>query len=261
MAAPDYRIDGFEAASDRVQDDFETVTLCDDMYAGLAAHHTVNGRESFLLFYDGAAVWDVPGTAEYIGMHIERDLDERTFTFEVSRQPTVPLAQNWLITRGCPPEGIEPDRSVGPRPADALTARLEDQLRYNAEGRYTLLDQYTHNPGTFQGGVAVSILLYDAHPDAMEKPYRLFLEETGPSFETYTVREGAFPTAEAADEWLNTRDTPLPLAPELPGALGRLAAAARGRSITAVTPSPSPDAPETAPAPAPGGARTRGGRA
>ncbi|POX43391.1 hypothetical protein C3486_00195 [Streptomyces sp. Ru73] len=229
---PDYRIDGFAAATERVADDFDFLTLSDDMYASLAAHHTSDGLESFLLLYDGAAIWDAPGAAEYVAIHIERDPAQWTFTFDVTSQPTVPLAQRWLITRGCPAEVIEPDPLQSPRPADALTSRLEDQLRHNPGDRYTLLDHYTHNPGSSEGGIEVSALFYDAHPDAAEKPYRLFLEETSPSFATYTVREGAFPTAEAADGWLRNRDTPLPLPPRQPKNLTARAAAARSRTTT-----------------------------
>ncbi|MFE0762885.1 hypothetical protein [Streptomyces smyrnaeus] len=258
MTGPDYRIDGFAPASDRVADDFDVATLFDDMYTPLAAHHTADGQ-SFLLFYDRSAIWDnVPGTAEYVGMHFERDLDERTFCFDVTRQPTVPLAQNWLITRGCPPEEIEPDAAFGPRPADALTTRLEDRLRTNPNSRYTLLDHYTHNPGRFDEGAEVRVIVHDAHPDAADRPYRLFLEETTPSFAAYTVREGAFSTAEDADTWVQERNGPLPLAPQ--GDLARRAAAARSRTTASATPGPATAAPGPAPAAAPGAARSRGGR-
>ncbi|POX43056.1 hypothetical protein C3486_02210 [Streptomyces sp. Ru73] len=262
MAAPDYRLDGFQPASGRVEDDFHWVTLGDDTYAGLAAHHTPDGRHSYLLLYDGAAIWDIPGTAEYLAIHIERDLNTGTFTFDAARRPTVPLTQHWLIHRGCPAEAIEPDGSVGPRPADALTARLEDQLRHHPEGRYTLLSHYTDNPGNNAEGIQVSTLLYDHHPDAADTPYRIFLEETVPSFATYTVREGAFPTAEAADTWMRTRNTSLPLTREPQAGLGRRAAAARARSTTAAPPGPSPTTPPggTASPPAPSTIRTRGGR-
>ncbi|WP_051830878.1 hypothetical protein [Streptomyces violens] len=259
MAAPDYRIDGFEPASSRVEDDFHWVTLGDDTYAGLAAHHTADGRHSFLLLYDGAAIWDLPGTAEYLGMHIERDLDARRFTFDAARLPTVPLTQHWLIHRGCPAEAIEPDGSVSPRPADALTTRLERQLRHHPEGRYTLLDHYTDNPGNFDEGIQVSTLLYDHHPHAAAKPYRIFLEETVPSFATYTVREGAFPTAEAAGTWMRTRDSPLPFAPEPQDGFGRRAAAARARTTTSSS-GPSPTAPSRGPAIAPSTGRTKRSR-
>lgn len=259
MESPDYRLDGYEAASARVEDDFLSVTICDDMYLTLAAHHPPDERNSYLLFCDRVATWDVPGTAEYVGLRLERDVEARTFTFEVARRPTVPLGQNWLITQGCPPESIELDAALGPRPADALTSRLEDRLRANPEGRYTLLDDYTHNLTSFDEGAEVTTLLHDAHPDAAEKPYRLFLEETVPSFETYTVREGAFHSVEAANAWLDARDSPLPPAPGPSEKLGNRAAVARTRTTTGATPGPAPDVP-TPPVPRTSVPRSRGGR-
>ncbi|MGI5353008.1 hypothetical protein ACQEU8_33240 [Streptomyces sp. CA-250714] len=218
FGAPDYRVDGFEPESESVGWDFVAITLNDDMYAVLAAHHTANGRDTYLLCYDRAAIWeDVPGAAEYVAMHIVRDLSGRTFTIDVKRLPTEPLALNWLLSEGCPAGAVKPDQFPGARPADALTSRLEDQLRYSPVGRYTLLDHYTDNPGSFRDGVEVSVLMHDGHPDSAELPYRVFLEQVDPSFESYTVREGAFPTEEAADEWLMTRESPLPLAPEPSG--------------------------------------------
>ncbi|MFG3253298.1 hypothetical protein [Streptomyces sp. NPDC048172] len=232
MTDPDYRIDGFEPACDLVEEDFHAATLSADMYTELASHHTKGN--TFLLFYDSTAPWDVPGTAEYVGMHVQRDLFESTFTFEHIRQPTVPVTQNWLISRGCPPQAIELSTAPGPRPADGLTSRLEDMLRANPDGRYTLLDHYTHNPCRFDEGVEVSTLVHDDHPDSAARPYRLFLEETTPSLDTYTVREGAFTSAEAADAWLRDRDTPLPLAPAR-SAVDRRAAAALVRTTTHAT--------------------------
>ncbi|MFG3255278.1 hypothetical protein [Streptomyces sp. NPDC048172] len=256
MDVPDYRIDGFEPASNSVAQDFAAVTLSDDMYVELAAHHTKGN--TFLLLHDRAATWDIPGTAEYVGMRIQRDLFEGTFTFEHIRQPTVPITQNWLISRGCPPEATDLGAAPGPRPADGLTSRLEDVLRANPDGRYTLLDHYTHNPGRFNEGIEVSALVHDGHPDSAERPYRLFLEEVTPSLDTYTVREGAFASAEAADAWLENRDTPLPLAPAPPRTYDRRATAALTRTTTHTTASVQPPLPGVAPLPGTAPARSRG---
>ncbi|MDJ1131995.1 hypothetical protein [Streptomyces iconiensis] len=255
MTGPGYRIDGFAPASERVEDDFFTAALSEDMYDELAAHHTKGN--TFLLLYDSAAVWDVPGTAEYVGMRVQRDFFEDSFTFEHTRQPTVPIAQNWLISRGCPPEEIELGAALGPRPADALTSRLEDVLRTNPGGRYTLLDDYTHNPSRTDEGIEVSVLVHDGHPDSAERPYRLFLEETAPSFATYTVREGAFTSSEAADAWLRKRDTPLPLAPAPASAPDRRAAAALSRTTTNAPASNQLPLPGVTPTPGTGFTRSR----
>ncbi|KIZ14956.1 hypothetical protein [Streptomyces natalensis] len=227
---PDYRFDSFEAATEQTEDDFFSVTLSDDMLVPLAEHHSADGRDTYLLLYDRAAIWDIPGTAEYVTLHITRDTVQRTFDFAHERHPVIPQAQNWLIRQGCPAESVELSTNHGPRPADALTARLEDMLRANPDDRYTVLDHSTDNPCSFDFGIEVSTAVHDNHPASGHAPYRLFLEETTKDFGSYTVREGAFPTAEAADTWLRERSTLLPLAPAPHGAVGLRAEAARARS-------------------------------
>ncbi|MGP3948484.1 hypothetical protein ACTWP8_07075 [Streptomyces sp. 7N604] len=64
----------------------------------------------------------------------------------------------------------------------------------------------------------------------MSAPYRLFLEETTKDMRSYTVREGAFATAEVADAWAMERDAPLPQVPTPQSTVGRQANAARARS-------------------------------
>ncbi|WP_369251111.1 hypothetical protein [Streptomyces sp. R41] len=228
--APGYRLDGFQAATEQIEDDFSSVTLSDDQLIPISEHHTADGRDSYLLLYDRSAIWDIPGTAEYVMLHIARDVEQRTFDFTSERHPVVPLAQHWLIRRGCPQEAVEVSHRHGPRPADGLTARLEDLLRTNPGNRYEVLDHYTDNPCSFDVGVEVRTLVYDSHPDSASAPYRLFLEETTKDLRSYTVREGVFASAEEADAWVVERDSPLPLAPAPPNAFGRRAAAARARS-------------------------------
>ncbi|MFH8586016.1 hypothetical protein ACH4GP_16640 [Streptomyces celluloflavus] len=227
---PDYRLDGFEAATERTEDDFFSVTLSDDMLVPLAEHHSADGRNTYLLLYDRAAIWDIPGTAEYVTLHITRDTAQRTFGFAHERHPVIPLAQNWLIRQGCPAEAAELSQNHGPRPADVLTARLEDLLRANPDDRYTVLDHSTDHPCSFDFGIEVSTLVHDSHPASAHAPYRVFLEETTKDFRSYTMREGAFPTAEAADTWVRERSVPLPLAPAPDGAVVLRAEAARARS-------------------------------
>ncbi|MGW1374702.1 hypothetical protein ACWD6P_10590 [Streptomyces sp. NPDC002446] len=245
-ASPDYRIDGFDPAAERIEEDFFSVTLSDDMFVTLADHHSADGRDTYLLLFDRAATWDIPGTAEYVSLHITRDVERRTFDFEYARHPVVPLAQNWLVRQGCSQEAVEPSKAHGPRPADALTEQLEDLLRANPGDRYKVIDHYTDTSYFSDVGVEVRTLLYDSHPDSADAPYRLFLEETAKDLRSYTVREGAFATAEAADTWAMERDTPFPLAPAPQSAADRRAQAARARStVTAngLTAAPAPAAP------------------
>ncbi|MFH8515756.1 hypothetical protein ACH4CE_11680 [Streptomyces gelaticus] len=249
--APDYRIDGFEAATERIEEDFFSVTISDDMFMPLAEHQSADGRDSYLLFYDRAAIWDARGTAEYVALHLTRDVEQRTFAFDCERAPVAPLAQNWLTRRGCPPEAAVPTSNHGPRPADALTSRLEDLLRSNRGGRYEVIDHHTDNPGSSDFGTEVRTLVHDSHPASAPAPYRFFLEETAKDFRSYTVREGAFTSVEAADAWAMDRDAPLPMAPgPAPESVHR-ALAARTRSPLAGTAGLAvPPAPVTAPQPA-----------
>ncbi|MFJ4532653.1 hypothetical protein [Streptomyces nigrescens] len=253
---PDYRIEGFEAATERIEEGFLSLTLSDDMFVPLAEHHSPDGRDTYLLLYDRAAIWGIPGMAEYVSLHITRDIEQRTFDFEYESHPVIPLAQNWLIRQGCPAESAELSNNHGPRPADALTARLDDLLRANPDDRYKVIDHYTHNPSSFDFGIEVRTLVYDSHPDSASAPYRLFLEETTKDFRSYTVREGAFATAEAADTWAMEQSTPLPLAPAPQGTVGLRAEAARACSTVkagslAVAPPPVAPPRSTAAAPAP----------
>ncbi|MFF4362950.1 hypothetical protein ACFY1U_35145 [Streptomyces sp. NPDC001351] len=253
--APDYRLDGFQAATEQIEDDFSSVTLSDDLFVPLTEHHSADGRNSYLLLHDRSAIWDIPGMAEYVTLHITRDVQQRTFDFASERHPVVPLAQNWLIRQGFPQEVVRGSHPHGPRPADGLTAHLEDLLRANSGNRYEVLDHYTDNPCSFDVGVEVRTLVYDSHPDSADAPYRLFLEETTKDMRSYTVREGAFTSAEEADTWIMERESPLPLAPAPPGSVGRRAAAARARSTVtgnglAIAPAPvSPPRSATGPAP------------
>lgn len=230
LPRPDYRIDGLRAATEQTEEDFSSVTLSDDMFLPLVEHHSADGRDSYLLIYDWAAIWDVPGTAEYVALHISRDDEHRTFDFASEAHPTVPLAQNWMIRHGCPDEAVELSSIHWPRPADALTSRLEEQLRANPDGRYTLVDHHTRHPGPSGLGVEVQVLLHDTAPDSASRPYRLFLEETTEDFRSYTVREGAFATADAAREWALERSCALPPPPSPRPSDGRLVRAARSRS-------------------------------
>lgn len=218
-SSPAYRIDGYEAAAERIEDDFVSVTLSDGEFLPLAEHHTADGRDSYLLLYDGSAIWGIPGAPSYVSLHITRDVEQRTFRFRQDTHPLIPLAQNWLIRKGCPPDAIEVSRQDGPRAADALTTQLEDRLQTNPGNRYEVIDHYTDNTGSFDAGIETWTLTRDSHPDSVSAPYRLFIEEVTKNMGSYTVREGTFTSAEAADSWISDRDTPLPPAAAPTGAV------------------------------------------
>ncbi|MEU1626989.1 hypothetical protein ABZ746_17050 [Streptomyces sp. NPDC020096] len=86
-------------------------------------------------------------------------------------------------------------------PADDTTTALEAKLRASP-GRYEVVDHYTDDTAS---SPETTVLLHDAHPDAAETPYRILTETVDPSGLHYTLRERCFPTAKAAEEWLENR--------------------------------------------------------
>ncbi|AZK96625.1 hypothetical protein [Streptomyces tsukubensis] len=236
---PDYRLDGFTAATAEVERDFFHATISDDSFVPLAAHHSPDDRDSYLLFFDQSATWGIPGSPAYVALHLTRDAELGTFRFSQETHPLVPLGQRWLIEQGCPPEGIGLTNTHGLQPADPLTTLLENRLRTGPEDRMKVLDHYTNDEETWA-------LLHDTDPASAELPFRVFLEEVSFQENTYTVREGAFATADAADDWLSDRDTPLPPAPALSRAEAAGARSPRAPDRPADAPNPVPPARPTA---------------
>ena len=163
--------------------------------------------------------WGVPGEPQIAAIKVARDFTRNTFTFESSYHATVSFAQNWLIERGCPPERITQVSDGFLKPADDLTARIEQQLRTSG-ARYEVLDSYTSDYDPCETWT----LAHDSH--AAQAPVRLFLEEWAIETNTYTLREGAFGDQGAAHEWLEERSTPLPRPPEHRGEAASLRARA-----------------------------------
>jgi hypothetical protein len=219
----------------------------------LAQHHTTpNGSHSFVVAHDGSVTWGVPGEPQIAAIRVARDLRQNTFNFERTYHSTVSLAQNWLIERGCTPEEIAQVGDDFMKPADDLTAQVEQQLRMSG-GRYEVLDSYTSDYDPCETWT----LTRDSN--AAREPVRLFLEEGDYETHTYTMREGAFPDEASARQWLDDRDDLLPLPPDYRGevvALRTRAALSRSAGVPAV-PKASPSAPQvgtasTAPRPTPG---------
>ncbi|GAA1890579.1 hypothetical protein [Streptantibioticus ferralitis] len=230
---PDYRIENFEPADDTVSDDFDSFTLLDDTFVTIAQHHSGDGRDTYLVLFDESADWGVPGSPTFMALHLNRDVEQRSFRFDAARVALVPLAQRWLIQRGCPAEAIEVSHSNAPKPKDDLTQRLEERLK-SSGSRYTIRDDYTYSPGRFDFGVETWVLVHDSHPDSAEQPYRIFLEEISADLDSYTLREGAFADEDAAQEWLWNRDTPLPQPVEAMRDTTRRAQVALARSTTGI---------------------------
>ncbi|MCE7080157.1 hypothetical protein [Streptomyces sp. ST2-7A] len=255
-----HRLDGFSPATGRAEEDFDAALLSSDMHQLLAVHHTTDGRHTYLLAYDQAAIWDVPGSPAFLSQHVTRDLTARTFTFDQRHHPLLPLAQNWLHRHGCPLETLSLSTPDGPVPADDRTRGMENRLRTDLHGRYTLVDHHTVEPVFPDHDGETWALLHDSEAGSAVSPYLLVVEDLAADLSTYRFREGSFADVDSARHWLATREVP-------PADTTADARAAAARSHTTLTSSdlpaqapPIPHAPDHRTAPNPVTRPRRSGR-
>jgi hypothetical protein len=202
----DFRLDGYAPASDELDGTWQrNIAVEQDMLASLTEHHTSDGRNSYYVLYNRAATWGHPGDPQIVALHLQRDADAKTFTFQHADLPLPAMAQSWLIARGCPRETIASLPGAGARPADAATRALEERLRGDGD-HFALLHSYTRDAGAESEVTVLLRALEDRAPD----PFRVLLEQHDLDAGTYSLREGVFDTLDAAVHWLRTRDTPLP---------------------------------------------------
>ncbi|MCC9707114.1 glycosyl hydrolase [Streptomyces sp. MNU76] len=254
---PNFRLDGLTPADESSAEAEGDIELWDDLFSALAEHHTPDGKQSFFVIHDGSATWGIPGAPQLIALHVTRDLTARTFRIEQADHPTVPFAQLWLAGRGCPPDALQLPEDQHVEPADALTVRIEGQIRHSG-ARYEIKDHYTHDSVPYETWVMVR----DSDPSAADLPVRIFLEEADLDAFTYTLREGAFRDGTSASQWLFDRDTPLPEPSEHLISADRRTRAALARSATGRPATvASVPAPPLGPAPSPHAqSHRRGGR-
>ncbi|WP_406220744.1 glycosyl hydrolase [Streptomyces decoyicus] len=203
-----YRLAGYDAHDERTEDDFWFFCMDSDVLHPLATHHTPDGQQSYFILADHAATYGPrPGTASLIALHVTRDIKAKTFQIASDRLPILSFAQRWLIARGCPVEAIRmPADHPFTKPADALTAELEEHLLTSASERYEVLDDYTDDDMVF----TATALVRDHDPGSRRRPYRIFHEDTDLTSHTHTLREGAWADIDAAGQWLIDREGPLP---------------------------------------------------
>lgn len=211
-SSPDFRLDGYDAVNDRVAEQF---SWCIDIGATdltvLAEHHTDDQRHSYYVLHDGAVTWGIPGEPQLVTLHLQRDVQARTFRFQHEQLPLVPMAQSWLIARGCPKDaiGLRPD--MGTDAADEATKALEARLASDGD-HFALVTSYTSDdPDRMQ----ITVLLA-AIDDKAPLRFRVLLQEVDPEHWTHTLREGGFSTYEQATAWWQAHwsgeDVPLPTA-------------------------------------------------
>ncbi|GAA2405562.1 hypothetical protein GCM10010420_36770 [Streptomyces glaucosporus] len=240
---PDYHLDGFTPADQAAADARDYLDLAGDDFHVLADHHTADAAHSFLVVHDGSATWGVPGAPQLVSLHITRDLRARTFQVEHAQHAMLPFAQRWLVARGCDPAAIRLPEGRYSRPADALTAQLEERIVRSGE-RYQVLDHHTRDDEPHE----IWVMVRDTDPGAAQHPIRIFLEEADLDTFTYTMREGAFPDGVSANQWLTDRDTPLPEPAQHPDAPNRRTVAALSRSTSSAGARPVPGTTRVTPA-------------
>ncbi|MEU8784856.1 hypothetical protein [Streptomyces sp. NPDC048637] len=205
---PDFRLDGYEAVNQNVADQFwQHIRIEQDMLTLLAEHHTEDSEHSFFVMHDRAATWGIPGEPQLVALHLKRDTAAHTFRFTHQMLPLPSMAQSWLIARGCPEDKILLADGMGTNPANQATRALENRLRRDGD-HFALLHSYTHDTGPIE----ITVLLR-ALDEKAPQPFRVLLQEVDTDAWTHTLREGGFPSFEAATQWWesNWRGEQIPL--------------------------------------------------
>ncbi|MBM9508017.1 glycosyl hydrolase [Actinacidiphila acididurans] len=202
---PDFALDGLRPA------DIDSEQAMDSLWASdlqlIVEHHSPDGSRSYLVAHDTSVTWGTPGQPQLTAIMIARDVQRRTFVLQAGYHAELSFAQAWLIERGCPPD--EAITYVGEfmEASDDLTRRVEQKIR-EAGQRYDVLESWTWDDAPCETWILARDTL------AAQNPIRVFLKDADLDAFAYTVREGAFPDEDAAREWLNTRNGPLPPPPE-----------------------------------------------
>ncbi|MFB7620041.1 glycosyl hydrolase [Kitasatospora sp. NPDC056181] len=227
----DLRLDGL-APADQHTERLGSNTWLDD-YEPLVQHDV--GERSFVLALDTTATCGyTQGEPNITAFDVVRHPEQGTFSLRASAHANTVFAQKWLTDRGCPPESLKLSAF---RPANELTTRVEDRILRSGD-RYKVFERMAMDAGESEAWS----LAIDSEVTSL--PVCLFLEEIQPDHDTYTVREGAFPSYDVAEDWLADRPGPLPLAPVDLDPETKRTRAALARSSTA-----SPSAPAAVPAP------------
>ncbi|MGW2046228.1 hypothetical protein ACWCPF_13740 [Streptomyces sp. NPDC001858] len=215
----DFELDDFDADEEMYLDFQRKVAVHEDMLVPLAEHH--HGPHSYYVLFDRSATWGHPGMPQVLAVHLQRDREKRTFTFEHAPMPLPAMAQSWLIHRGCPPAAISLNPDSGPPPADDATRALERRLAGDGD-HYAIGYSYTcDDPDDMVVVVALRAL-----DERAPSPFRVVVEEVDTDTWTHTLREGGFDTVGEALQWCDDRLTgeasPLPpVRPAAAAAVGR----------------------------------------
>ncbi|MFG2996599.1 hypothetical protein [Streptomyces sp. NPDC048340] len=202
---PDFRLHGYRAVNDAVEKSFYAhIEADEDSLTALAEHQSADALHSFHVLHDTTATWGIPGEPQIIALHITRDISARSFSFEHTTLPLAAMAQAWLVSRGCPKSAIRLPPDLGTVPADETTSALQDRLVGDGD-RFALLYSYTDDAADHPRVTVLLRSLAEKDPH----PFRVLVEQADLKTFTHTLREGGFPTYEAALTWLDDPDQPL----------------------------------------------------
>lgn len=203
----DFELDDLDADEERYLDFYRKVAVHEDMLVPLAEHH--DGPNSYYVLFDRTATWGHPGMAQVLAVHLQRNYEKQTFSFEQAPLPLPAMAQSWLIHRGCPHDAISLDPGLGPPPADEATRALERRLVGDGD-RYAMGYSYTSDDPDDM----VIVVVLRARDEQASSPFHAVVEEVDTERWTHTLREGGFDTAGEALQWCEDRLTgeagPLP---------------------------------------------------
>lgn len=203
----DFELDDFDADEEMCLDFYRKVSVREDMLVPLGEHH--NGAHSYYVLFDRTATWGHPGMPQVLAVHLQRDREKRTFTFERAPMPLPAMAQSWLIHRGCPHDAISLNPESGPPPADEATPALERRLAGDGD-HYAMGYSCTYDDPDDM----VTVVALRALDERAPSPFCVVVEEVDTDAWTRTLREGGFDTKDAALQWCDDRLTgeagPLP---------------------------------------------------
>ncbi|MDH2388599.1 hypothetical protein QCN29_07335 [Streptomyces sp. HNM0663] len=207
LPAVEFDVDDLDADEEVSLEFYRQVEVRSDMLVPLAEHHT--GVHSYYVLFDRTATWGHPGMPQYVAVHLLRDQEKETFTFEKELLPLSVMAQSWLIHRGCPAGAITLNPELGPPPADEATRALEQRLAGDGD-HYAMGYSYSRDDPDDM----VTVVALRALDERAASPFRVVVEEVDTDAWTHTLREGGFATVEEALQWCNDRLTgeagPLP---------------------------------------------------
>ncbi|MGV9266619.1 hypothetical protein ACWDRR_18395 [Kitasatospora sp. NPDC003701] len=198
---PDFNLPGWRPADAASAEAQVELLAAEDAYELLTeVNHDHDGSsDDFLLFEDIAGHSE--GTLPAVAAHLHYGEDGTTFSLTTERLPTFALAAAWLAQRGAETDAFL-DRSGHPgSPADARSASAATRL-LESGSRYRLVDHGAEPGETWA-------MLRDGSAAGAERPYLLHLETVDPD-RGYKLREGSFSSPQEAQQWLETRRTPLP---------------------------------------------------